>query len=88
MTDRAAEAGVEEAAGKLTKFVAAKISEYLPGDMDLPDDDAQAIREFLVRLLAAERAKYVAVLEECRPYVSAHGMNDLLARIDALKGGT
>jgi len=41
-----------EMAEKLTRFVEAKVGEYLPGDITLPDDEARAIRELLAPLYA------------------------------------
>lgn len=62
---QSATAGVEEAASKLVKIIEAKISEYLPGDFALPDDDAQAVRDFLVALLAERDA----MLRECQSFI-------------------
>jgi DNA repair exonuclease SbcCD ATPase subunit len=50
--EQAALPAVEEMAEKLTRFVEAKISAYLPGDITLPDDEARAIRELLTPLYA------------------------------------
>lgn len=89
---QAATAGVEEAANKLVRFIGYKISEHLPGDLALRDDESQAVRVCLTALLAP----YVAVLRECRVCVDPYPRdedrqphrNQLLAKIDALtKGG-
>lgn len=84
---QASVAGVEAAAGKLTKFVAAKISEWLPGELELDDEDSQAIREFLASLIAERDAKIAELNKHLMDATSkVHDQATAIAVRDAVLG--